>query len=220
MRRLLIGVLVILVLTMAVSAHSGRTDSNGGHKDNNNVSGLGDYHYHCGGYPAHLHTKGYCPYTDIFPTSVKVGAGKTELTVGEKTTLTSTVSPSNACNTDVTWESSNSAVISIKNDVATAEGPGTATITGTTFNGIANTFTIEVNAKPTEAATEKPADNLTEQPAGDSMEKPVENSTEIPAETTTSSADSDTDESGGSALLGLAGVAGIAGVVALVKRKR
>ena len=25
-------------------------------------SGLGSYHYHCGGYPAHLHTNGICPY--------------------------------------------------------------------------------------------------------------------------------------------------------------
>ncbi len=27
-------------------AHSGRTDSSGGHKDNKNKSGLGYYHYH------------------------------------------------------------------------------------------------------------------------------------------------------------------------------
>ena len=46
-----------------VEAHSGRTDSNGGHRDNKNVSGLGYYHYHCGGYPAHLHKNGVCPYT-------------------------------------------------------------------------------------------------------------------------------------------------------------
>lgn len=46
----------------AVYAHSGRTDSRGGHKDNQNKSGLGYYHYHCGGYPAHLHTDGVCPY--------------------------------------------------------------------------------------------------------------------------------------------------------------
>lgn len=45
-----------------VSAHSGRTDSNGGHRDNRNVSGLGSYHYHCGGYPPHLHENGVCPY--------------------------------------------------------------------------------------------------------------------------------------------------------------
>lgn len=44
-------------------AHSGRTDSNGGHKDNKNKSGLGSYHYHCGGYPAHLHSNGVCPYS-------------------------------------------------------------------------------------------------------------------------------------------------------------
>lgn len=43
-------------------AHSGRTDANGGHRDNKNKSGLGGYHYHCGGHPAHLHTNGVCPY--------------------------------------------------------------------------------------------------------------------------------------------------------------
>lgn len=45
-------------------AHSGRTDSNGGHRDNKNKSGLGRYHYHCGGHPAHLHANGVCPYTN------------------------------------------------------------------------------------------------------------------------------------------------------------
>ena len=48
--------------TATVFAHSGRTDGNGGHHDNRNVSGLGNYHYHCGGYPAHLHENGVCPY--------------------------------------------------------------------------------------------------------------------------------------------------------------
>ena len=41
---------------------SGRTD---GHADIVTIkikSGLGSYHYHCGGYPAHLHTNGVCPY--------------------------------------------------------------------------------------------------------------------------------------------------------------
>lgn len=52
----------VLVFTSIVSAHPGRTDSNGGHRDNKNVSGLGSYHYHCGGYPAHLHKNGVCPY--------------------------------------------------------------------------------------------------------------------------------------------------------------
>lgn len=51
--------------TMIVEAHSGRTDGNGGHKDNENKSGLGYYHYHCGGHPAHLHQDGICPYAGI-----------------------------------------------------------------------------------------------------------------------------------------------------------
>lgn len=48
---------------IVAEAHGGRTDSRGGHKDNKNKSGLGSYHYHCGGHPAHLHTDGVCPYS-------------------------------------------------------------------------------------------------------------------------------------------------------------
>lgn len=59
--------LLILCLACIIGAfaHSGRTDSNGGHRDNNNKSGLGSYHYHCGGYPPHLHTNGVCPYKSV-----------------------------------------------------------------------------------------------------------------------------------------------------------
>lgn len=66
MAALLIGFASVSVavpdVVLTVEAHSGRTDANGGHKDNKNVSGLGSYHYHCGGYPAHLHPNGVCPY--------------------------------------------------------------------------------------------------------------------------------------------------------------
>lgn len=144
MRRILVAVLIIFSLIVTASAHSGRTDSNGGHKDNKNASGLGSYHYHCGGYPAHLHTSGYCPYTDTFPASVTISTEKTTLVIGEKTTLTGKVSPSDACSTNVSWASSDSKVISIKNGVATAIGPGTATITATTFNGKEDQITSKV----------------------------------------------------------------------------
>lgn len=64
-RRLLaIGLaLALAVLPACAFAHSGRTDSRGGHKDNKNKSGLGSYHFHCGGFPAHLHPGGVCPYS-------------------------------------------------------------------------------------------------------------------------------------------------------------
>lgn len=66
MAAVLIGLTCVSVVVpdvaLTVEAHSGRTDARGGHKDNKNASGLGSYHYHCGGYPAHLHPDGVCPY--------------------------------------------------------------------------------------------------------------------------------------------------------------
>lgn len=62
-KRLIIFTTIAILFSQpfAVDAHQGRTDSSGGHRDNKNKSGLGPYHYHCGGHPAHLHTNG-CPY--------------------------------------------------------------------------------------------------------------------------------------------------------------
>ena len=63
-RRIIPSVLMILlVIPVVASAHSGRTDSNGGHTD----SSTGEYHYHHG-YSAHDHYdmdgdgKVDCPY--------------------------------------------------------------------------------------------------------------------------------------------------------------
>lgn len=53
MRKILALLLILLLLasfTVPASAHKGRTDSNGGHRD----SATGEYHYHHG-YPAHSH---------------------------------------------------------------------------------------------------------------------------------------------------------------------
>ncbi len=47
----------VLLICVSSAAHSGRTDSNGGHRD----SSTGEYHYHHG-YPAHQHENGVCPY--------------------------------------------------------------------------------------------------------------------------------------------------------------
>lgn len=52
--------LVILALSLTLpsaSAHSGGTDSSGGHTNHS----TGEYHYHHG-YPAHQHPNGVCPY--------------------------------------------------------------------------------------------------------------------------------------------------------------
>lgn len=98
-RKILIAIIVsmmaILICNMTY-AHSGRTDASGGHKDNKNKSGLGSYHYHCGGYPAHLHTNGVCPY------SSEARETSTVETSTVSSTESSTSSTESSPNTDVT----------------------------------------------------------------------------------------------------------------------
>lgn len=49
--------ILLLVFAIPVTAHSGRTDSSGGHYDHSS----GEYHYHHGE-SAHQHPNGKCPY--------------------------------------------------------------------------------------------------------------------------------------------------------------
>lgn len=92
-------IIAILCLIIAIAgnsfAHSGRTDSSGGHKDNKNKSGLGSYHYHCGGYPAHLHDNGVCPYSSTSYSSESTNntnsTASTESSSSESVTTSSSV---------------------------------------------------------------------------------------------------------------------------------
>ena len=93
--------MAVLILPCQVMAHSGRTDANGGHRDNQNKSGLGSYHYHCGGHPAHLHPDGVCPYSSSAATSgqtqpkekdtIKIHNAPAELKVGDSHQLEYTI---------------------------------------------------------------------------------------------------------------------------------
>lgn len=99
--KLIVMTLVLMLITSqviityfepdVVSAHSGRTDSNGGHRDNKNKSGLGSYHYHCGGYPAHLHENGVCPYSSEY-----IATNKSDNTSNQNNATNDTQSQGNA----------------------------------------------------------------------------------------------------------------------------
>lgn len=54
---LLLTLILMFTFSIIAIAHSGKTDSSGGHYDHS----TGEYHYHHG-YPAHEHTNGRCPY--------------------------------------------------------------------------------------------------------------------------------------------------------------
>ena len=76
----------------------------------------------------------------VAPTSVTIKQGAT-------TTLTATVSPSNADDPSITWSSDNTSVATVVNGVVTAVAAGTANITVTTVDG-GFTATCAVKVKP------------------------------------------------------------------------
>lgn len=170
-------VIVLMIATnSAAFAHSGRTDANGGHKDNQNKSGLGSYHYHCGGHPAHLHDGGVCPYNSsakpsnnssnnssnsnnsngsnssnntVKKETVSISNKPVEVKVGENVALN--ISSSNG-NTKGEWSSTDDTVAYVKDNVLHTGKPGQATIT-LKVGTVSDSFTITV--KEVEGAIRK-----------------------------------------------------------------
>ncbi len=76
--------------------------------------------------------------TDILDESVSLlSLDKTsvELTEGDETTLTATITPENATNKNITWTSSDENIVTVDNGKVTAIKEGTATIAVTTEDG-------------------------------------------------------------------------------------
>lgn len=167
--------LLVLSMSMSAFAHSGRTDSSGGHRDNKNKSGLGSYHYHCGGHPAHLHNNGVCPYASgasssnssssgssssntsssssapkmVYATSIKASHVPSQIYAGETAELKASFYPENTTDKTIEWKSSDESVISVSaSGEITANKPGTATITAV-HKELADSMDIEV--KPIDA---------------------------------------------------------------------
>lgn len=114
------------LMVIVAEAHSGRTDANGGHKDNKNVSGLGSYHYHCGGYPAHLHENGVCPYAN---TSVNTEVPKTSTQPSADTGKNNTASATSAA--------SATTAAKVSTQTATVGTKNTVTISDTSYDNVA-----------------------------------------------------------------------------------
>lgn len=106
-KKILFIPLVAVVACSSLFAHSGRTDGNGGHRDKKNVSGLGSYHYHCEGFPAHLHDGGVCPYSSTSSSNAPTVTKESKPKYTEKTVTfsiggeTSKVDAVNANNTNL-----------------------------------------------------------------------------------------------------------------------
>ncbi len=168
---ILLKVLVISSMSVSAYAHQGKTDSYGGHKDKENKSGLGSYHYHCGGNPAHLHTNGVCPYssdsstskssassssatntkvtstesTTIDVTDIKINENVTGMQTGESKELTVTITPDNATNKNVTWKSSDENIATVDSTgKVVAKKDGMVDITVESSNGKKDVIKIKI----------------------------------------------------------------------------
>jgi len=82
----------------------------------------------------------------VHVTGVSLSQTELSLVKGGTTTLTATVSPSNATNQNVSWRSNNTAVATVENGTVTAVSEGNATITVTTEDG-GHTATCSVEVK-------------------------------------------------------------------------
>lgn len=87
--------------------------------------------------------------TSIATTGVTLSQSSLTLNVGGSSTLTATVTPSNATNKTVTWTTSNPSVATVSGGKVTAVGAGTATITATTSGGQKATCTVTVRVPVT-----------------------------------------------------------------------
>lgn len=140
---------------LTAEAHSGRTDAYGGHHDYRNVSGLGYYHYHCGGYPPHLHPGGVCPYSNPAPDpaparrpskpefKLKIARKKLDIMEGRKSKIALNIKASKA-----SWKSSNPKVAAVsKSGKITAKKAGKAVIYAK-YKGQTVKCKIKVKAAP------------------------------------------------------------------------
>ncbi len=86
--------------------------------------------------------------TSVAVTGVSLNKNSLTLTVGESDTLTADVTPTNATNKSVSWDSSDPSVAEVDaNGKVTAVKAGSATITATTQNEKSASCTVTVNAR-------------------------------------------------------------------------
>lgn len=148
----IVTIVLICVFSIAICnitfAHSGKTDSNGGHKDNKNKSGLGSYHYHCGGYPAHLHTNGVCPYSSNSSTAANKNSKTTSKTSSSSTSSNSSANSKSGTSSNSSANSKSS--ISSNSSTSSKSSSSVSSKSNSNTNSKSNqTSTSSANSKST-----------------------------------------------------------------------
>lgn len=155
------GLILLTIISITVNsyAHSGKTDSSGGHKDNNNKSGLGSYHYHCGGHPPHLHSNGVCPYSSggttgssASGTSSSTSTSSSSKTSGSTSTSSSSktsgsTSASSTSKTSSSTSTSSTSEVSDNTSTSNKSVPTTIEVTSIQIAGSIDSIQVGENKK-------------------------------------------------------------------------
>ena len=102
---------------------------------------------------------------EIVPTDISLSQNSLVLAIGSDASLSADVLPADASNKKVTWESSNSNVVTVSNGQVTAVGAGSAIVTASTHNGIKATCSVTVTQaviNPTSVSLNKTNITITE----------------------------------------------------------
>lgn len=164
----LITCFLLLSISMTSFAHPGRTDANGGHYNRK----TGEYHYHNGGSSfsgsssSSSNSKASYIPKKVYASNISIKNIPSSITAGETVTLEASVYPADAEDKTISWESSDTSVLTVNNTGnLTAVGVGTAIITAKTSRGTLKQFTLTVSEVTADYISI--ADNKTELLIGD-----------------------------------------------------
>ncbi|MED9969809.1 MAG: Ig-like domain-containing protein [Ruminococcus sp.] len=136
--------------------------SNGGSISNNIVSSSGSGAVRVNGRGSQGSV-----YTNDTTSSISLNKSSLSMKIGESTTLTRTLNPTNSL-TAIVWTSSNTGVVTVSGGKLTAKKEGSATITVTTFNGKTASCKVTVY-DPTKAPSVKLSSTSCKLGVGDSL---------------------------------------------------
>jgi len=139
--------LAVTLTTTSLFSHPAPTDSSGGHRDKENKSGLGRYHYHHG-YGPHLHADGKCPYLKpkkVKVKSVEISSDDVFVAVNDTVLVKVNILPENAENKTLTWNSSNSTIVDVdeKGNII-GKSKGVTLVTARSKNGRSDAVKVTV----------------------------------------------------------------------------
>ena len=107
-----------LGLARTLFAHPGKLEKYNGHKDTKNISGLGEYHYHCNNTTEHLHVNKECPYNKEILLNISF-TNENQILTSYKINISTFLKARDVCNLlniDIVYVKENNTIVCVKDD--------------------------------------------------------------------------------------------------------